>query len=221
MSDPIIINGGQDITVEVEPNPSADLGIVVMGGKKGETGDDAPDVQIQYSSDNSSFHDTFADGDLYIRFSTNGGDTWTSGFKFIGDDGTDGTNGTLGENPILGADLDANNYDLLDVKTMSFNGVYDNGNSGTTKTIDLSAGQHQKITLTGNCTVTWSNPTVGVHTLKVIQDATGSRTLTLPSGKWVGGSAYTPTSDASAEDLISIYYDGSAYYYSVVGLDFS
>ena len=121
----------------------------------------------------------------------------------------------------IGQDVDVNDYDLLDIKTVSFTDEHDNGNSGTTKTIDLSEGQRQKITLTGNCTVTFSNPDVGIYTLKVIQDATGSRTLTLPSGKWVGGSAYTPTSDASAEDILSIYYDGSAYYYSVVGLDFS
>lgn len=118
-------------------------------------------------------------------------------------------------------DLDADDNDILNIKTVSFNDEHDNGNSGTTKTIDLSEGQRQKITLTGDCTVTFSNPDVGIYTLKVIQDATGSRTLTLPSGKWVGGSAYTPTSDASAEDLISIYYDGSSYYYSVVGLDYS
>ena len=123
--------------------------------------------------------------------------------------------------PQLGGDLDAQNKNLLDVCTVSFNAEIDNGNSGTAKTIDLSAGMKQKITLTGNCTVTFSNPDIGHYLLKVIQDATGSRTLTLPSGKWVGGSAYTPTSDANAVDILSIYYDGSTYWYSVVGLDFS
>lgn len=121
----------------------------------------------------------------------------------------------------LAETLDAHDNQILNIKTVSFTDEHDNGNSGTAITIDLSQGQHHKITLTGNCTITWSNPDVGVYTLKVIQDATGSRTLTLPSGKWVGGVEYTPTVDANAEDMLSIYYDGSAWYYSIAGLDYS
>jgi hypothetical protein len=140
-----------------------------------------------------------------------------------GEQGEKGDTGATGATGSLTAfsDIDCDNSTITGIKTISFYQEVDNGNSSTAKTIDLSAGMKQKITLTGNCTVTWSNPDIGHYLLKVIQDATGSRTLTLPSGKWSGGSAYTPTSDASAVDILSIYYDGSAYWYSVVGLDFS
>ncbi|MFC1729750.1 hypothetical protein ACFL6I_05380 [candidate division KSB1 bacterium] len=54
------------------------------------------------------------------------------------------------------------------------------------------------ITLTGNCTFTFSNPptsgTGGTITLILKQDGTGSRTATWPASvKWAGGTAPTLT----------------------------
>ncbi len=61
-------------------------------GPQGPKGDSAPEVKIQYSADNSSWHDTFQAGDIYMRISTDGGSTWTQGYKFIGEDGQDAPN---------------------------------------------------------------------------------------------------------------------------------
>lgn len=47
-------------------------------------------LRVQYSADNSSWHDTVTTGDKYIRVSTNSGATWQSGIKFAGDNGTNG-----------------------------------------------------------------------------------------------------------------------------------
>ena len=55
-------------------------------GTDGEDGEDAPEVQIQYSADGVNWHTTLADTDLYIRFSTDGGVTWSAGKNFIGED---------------------------------------------------------------------------------------------------------------------------------------
>ena len=62
-------------------------------------------------------------------------------------------------------------------------------NSGTTYTINLTAGNVFNITLTGNCAFTFANPPVsgvaGSFTLILTQDGTGSRTVTWPGAvRW-------------------------------------
>jgi hypothetical protein len=104
--------------------------------------------------------------------------------------------------------------DLAIFSKAVFNSEIDNGNSGTAKTINWNAGNKQKITLTGNATLTFTSP-IGPCNLvfKVVQDATGSRTLTYPATvKWVGGSAPTLTTAANAVDILVFYYDGTNYY---------
>ena len=61
--------------------------------------------------------------------------------------------------------------------------IYDAGNSGATKTIDWNNGSVQKVTMTDNCTFTFSNPVAGkYYKLYLIQDAGGTNTHT-----WTGG----------------------------------
>lgn len=48
-------------------------------GPQGPKGEPAPNVKIQYSADNSNWHDAYQQGDAYIRFSTDGGTTWGDG----------------------------------------------------------------------------------------------------------------------------------------------
>lgn len=100
--------------------------------------------------------------------------------------------------------------------------------SGATHTIDVSTGNHHALTLTANCTLTFSNPSptgkACSFTLRVIQDGTGSRTLTYPASvDWAGGSAPTLTTDASAVDFLTfLTYDaGTTWYGFPAGLDFS
>lgn len=90
----------------------------------------------------------------------------------------------------------------------------DNGNSSTADTIDWTLSNKQKSTLTGNCTFTFTAPPGPCNLLlKLVQDATGSRTVTWPAAvKWSGGTAPTLTTTASRADIITFYYDGSSYY---------
>lgn len=44
----------------------------------------AANVQAQYSPDNSSWHSTLQANDLYVRYSYDGGTTWTQGTRFVG-----------------------------------------------------------------------------------------------------------------------------------------
>lgn len=109
--------------------------------------------------------------------------------------------------PQLGGELDMNGHSIGGAE-------YDNGNSGTSKAIDWRLGNHQKVTMTGNCTFTFTAPTkAGALSLRFINDSTAGRTITLPTIKWAGGSANAPvwTKTANAIDMLNLYYDGSAY----------
>lgn len=118
------------------------------------------------------------------------------------------TNKTL-TSPALG------NSAITGVKTINFNGEVDNGNSGTAKTITLAAGQKQKVTLTGNATLTisFTGAAVGTYQLRLIQDGTGSRTVTwsgLSASRWLGSAAAPAINGAaSGETIVSIFYDGT------------
>ena len=86
----------------------------------------------------------------------------------------------------------------------------------STITPDVSNGQIQQVTLTGN--VTWNafggTPQAGQSMLvKLIQDGTGGRTLT-STMKWAGGTKTLSTA-AGAVDIAAVFYDGTNYYASL------
>lgn len=90
---------------------------------------------------------------------------------------------------------------------------YNAGNSGTAATVNFANGQKQKLSLTGNATVTIQCPGVSNYQLRLIQDATGNRTVT-----WAGyatvkyvGSATAPAINLSAnsETIVNIFHDGA------------
>jgi hypothetical protein len=153
--------------------------------------------------------------------------TWTD------DDGT-GTTGTILNNARLQADV----YDKVDAMfagtgsytTFTFGGILsaDGGLSGRIKnfnedistltissnaiTLDLSVANDFKVSLTANITtITVSNWTASKSTpvvLRLTQDGTGGRTVTLPAGwKWSGGTAPTITATANKTDIILLYSD--------------
>ena len=120
----------------------------------------------------------------------------------------------------LDHDLDFNDtQNAKNVKNVNRN-EYDNQNSGTAKTVDWNNGDHQKILMTDNCTLTFTDPTTtGIHyfSLEVIQDATGSRTVTLPSNvKTPGGTGFTASTAANAYDILTFRYNSSRDVYDLV-----
>jgi len=95
--------------------------------------------------------------------------------------------------------------------------VYAWGNtSAGTYTIDATSGTIHSMTLTGAVTINaFTNPVAGqAVTLKITQDATGSRTLT--STMKFAGASKTLTTSSNAIDIVNILYDGSAYLASLV-----
>ena len=87
-------------------------------------------------------------------------------------------------------------------------------NSSTTQTIALASGTVLSYTLNGNCTFTMPTATNGTSFIvRLIQDATGSRTATFTGVKWPGGTVPTITTTASTGvDIISFVCIASVWY---------
>lgn len=56
-----------------------------LSAYRGAKGDDAPNLKIQYSADGSDWHDTFTQGDIFMRTSSDDGLTWSPSMQFIQD----------------------------------------------------------------------------------------------------------------------------------------
>lgn len=140
-------------------------------------------------------------------------------------------------NPTLGGNLTVSNYSIVSASngniTLAPNGTgktrisainYNEGaiytvTYGATITPDVTNGNTQQVTLTGNVTFSAFNSPVAGQSLTLIvkQDATGGRTLT-STMKFAGGTKTLSTA-ANAVDIISVYYDGTNYWASL-GTDF-
>lgn len=86
--------------------------------------------------------------------------------------------------------------------------VATDSDSGATHTIDLTTGNVHDLTLTANCTLTFSNPTASgdacSFTLILRQDGTGSRTVTWPASvDWPAATAPTLSTAAAAVDVLT------------------
>jgi hypothetical protein len=120
--------------------------------------------------------------------------------------------------PALGGDLDAQNNDLDNIATATFNSENNAGNSGSSITIDWNDGQKQSVTLTAaSVTLSFTNPPgPGNFILKIVQDGTGNRTIgTYPTNSFSSGGSLSLTSTASAVDIAAIYFDGTNYYWTL------
>lgn len=89
---------------------------------------------------------------------------------------------------------------------------YDNGDSGSSKTINANNGKIQKLTLTAACAVSWTQPTSGtVNVLLKIVQATGTHyNITWTSTLWPAATPPTITATDGAIDIISCYLDGTS-----------
>ena len=86
------------------------------------------------------------------------------------------------------------------------------GNSSTSKTLDLTTGTVQTVTLTGNCTFTM--PAVGASKsfVLILSTGAGSYTSTFTSVKWPANTAPTITTTASRWDILTFVSDGTNWY---------
>ena len=96
--------------------------------------------------------------------------------------------------------------------------VYTGGSVGSTFTVDWSASDMHTITLTANCSLTFSNPPSSgkTQTITVVatQGGSGSYTLSYPAAvRWANGVAPTLTTTVSYRDVLTFMtYDGGTSY---------
>jgi len=83
---------------------------------------------------------------------------------------------------------------------------YNIGVSGTAKLIDFANGNKQRMTLSGNCAISFSFPGPGNYQLIIVEGASAF-TVTWPSGTKFIGAAAAPAINtvANSETLVSIY----------------
>ena len=74
---------------------TGDQGERGLQGLKGDKGDTGESISVQFSTNGTSWHNTMASDDTYIRFRT-GTAAWGAGKRFIGIDGIDGEDGEDG-----------------------------------------------------------------------------------------------------------------------------
>jgi len=137
--------------------------------------------------------------------------------------------GTLSFTTASTGDVTLTGTETLTNKTIEA-GVFTNGyteevntaNTSTAYTISLAAGSFQVLTLTGNATITMPTATAGKSFILLLkQDGTGSRTITWSTVKWPAGTAPTITSTASKQDIFSFFADGTNWYGTTVGQNYT
>ena len=90
------------------------------------------------------------------------------------------------------------------------------GNSGTSKTLDLTNGTVQTVTMTGNCTFAMPPVSAGKSFVLIVSSGAGSFTGTFTSVKWPSNTAPTLTTSATRWDILSFFSDGTNWYGSFV-----
>ena len=89
--------------------------------------------------------------------------------------------------------------------------------AAATTNIDLSAGNVFTVNLAANITsLTFTNAGVGTYLIKFAQSL-GGKTITFPVGwRWAGGVVPTVTSAVNKLDIVTLIYDGSTYFATIV-----
>lgn len=114
------------------------------------------------------------------------------------------------------------NLTLSNVTVTNYTETTDTANTGTSYTINVSNGTVQILTLTGNATVTMPTATGGKSFLLMLkQDGTGGRTVTWSTVKWPANTAPTITNTASRMDIFSFFADGTNWYGTTVGQNYT
>jgi hypothetical protein len=128
----------------------------------------------------------------------------------------------------LGATLSCADVTIERPEFKDYGETLTTANTSTTYTIDLTNGNVFELTLTGNCTYTFSNPPGsgigGSFTLIQKQDGSGSRTVSWPASvDWAGGEGPTISSGANDVDVFTFVTTdaGTTWYGFTAGQDFS
>jgi hypothetical protein len=113
----------------------------------------------------------------------------------------------------LSGGVTLSNSNIAGIKNATFNSILTASETGTTKTIDWTTGNKQRLMARNNITLTFTAPPgAGRFDLRLLQDSVGSRTITWPSTvSWPSQTAPTLSTTAFRGDIITFDYDGTTY----------
>lgn len=141
--------------------------------------------------------------------------------KFLTTDGSTASWGSAGDVTLTGTQTLTNKTIEAGTFTNGYTEETYTANSGTGITLDLANGSFQIITLTGSPTITMPTAVAGKSFILLLKSGSGSYTVTWSTVAWPGGTAPTLTSTASKMDILSFFSDGSKWYGTTVGLNYT
>jgi hypothetical protein len=146
--------------------------------------------------------------DLFVLYAGRSGGTTIKGSTAASENLTLQSTGHGTRGSIISADGHQFN------KLAFFDAEVDNGNSGAADTIDWTAGNKQKSTLTANVTYTFTAPTGPCNLIfKLVQNATGGFGATWPAPvTWLGTEPTWTDGGANKTIIVAMYYDGTTYW---------
>jgi hypothetical protein len=119
--------------------------------------------------------------------------------------------------PQLGGNLDGQGNEVTDVQLDNYKEViYTEGSTTGTITPDVANGNVQVITLSGNITFNaFANAETGQSITLIIKQPASGGPYTLTSTMLFARASGTLSTDASAVDVMTVFYDGTSYYASL------
>jgi len=113
------------------------------------------------------------------------------------------------------------NFTTNNITLTSYTETAYSANSSTAITLTTANGTIQNITLTGTATITMPTAAAGKSFILYLRTGAGSYTVTWTTVKWPGGTAPTLTSTASKMDIYSFFSDGTNWYGTTVGQNYT
>lgn len=135
--------------------------------------------------------------------------------------------------PLTHNEVDANFTNLNTDKVEKTNGSLTNptvtnyvetpytANTSTAITLNLANGTVQVLTLTGSPTITMPTAVAGKSFIIYLKTGAGSYSVTWTTVKWPSATAPTITSTASKMDIFSFFSDGTNWYGTTVGQNYT
>jgi hypothetical protein len=214
------LTAGTNVTIT---NGAGSITIAASGGGGGTPG--GSNTQVQFNN-SSSFG-----GDANLTFS---GSTLTSANLIVSNLTASqavfsSSSKQLVSNPITGTGSVVMNASptittaaLTNPTVTNYVETLYSANTSTAITVALTNGTVQNLTLTGNATITMPTAVAGKSFIIILsQDATGSRTVTWSTVSWPSATAPTITTTASKKDIYSFFSDGTSWYGTTIGQNYT
>lgn len=113
------------------------------------------------------------------------------------------------------------NKTLTNPTVTNYTETQNTANTGTAITISLTDGTVENLTLTGNTTITMPTAGAGKSFIVYLKTGSGGYSVTWSTVKWPAATAPTVTSTASKMDIFSFFSDGTNWYGTTVGQNYT